>query len=142
MDSGRLQQLYASALTRPMVWGEDDCVLFAADVASCYLGYDPIVRMRGRWHDEWSAKRFRIRGGRSYEMAYRRLAPLYGLRQIPVEEAVPGDVGLVEDASRQRVAAARVEQGWVARGPVGFAVFKSAVLAWRSVGRAGTRDQG
>lgn len=114
-----------------MVWGQDDCVYWAGDVAWCYLGRDPIAILRGKWDSQFSAFKFRLKLGRDFSSAYRKMAPLLGLRRIPPEDAVPGNVGLVLDANNNLIAAAKIEQGWVARAQVGFGVLEEAKIAWR-----------
>lgn len=43
--------------SRPFVWGECDCCLFAADWLNARCGIDPASELRGRYHNAFGAAR-------------------------------------------------------------------------------------
>lgn len=59
----RLSQLVTQRLAMPFAWGENDCVLFAADCIEAMTGIDPVAKLRGQWANQGEAVRAIARVG-------------------------------------------------------------------------------
>lgn len=58
-----IRDAYAAAANRPFVWGTDDCLTWAADIAEIITGRDPIVSIRGKYHSKATALRVMLANG-------------------------------------------------------------------------------
>ncbi len=91
-DHAALVALLNACAHVPLVWGESDCVLFAADAVKAQTGVDLRPRLGCAWTSERAALRLlAARGG---------LAAAVDtiLTRTPLAHAVRGDIGLVDVA--------------------------------------------
>lgn len=93
--TGWEQSLFAftkDRLRTPYAWGENDCILFAADAVEAMTGEDLAADHRGTYNGPESAARIIGRAGAS------DLASFVGLYlpEIPVALAGRGDIGIAE----------------------------------------------
>lgn len=109
----------------PFVWGENDCVMFAADCALAITGNDPAIVYRGSYSTAAGAARIIKKVG--------DLAALVDEQfdQIPVAHAGRGDWVLVHNDGRPSVC---VVLGAVAAGAgehgLSFVPMTEATMAW------------
>lgn len=115
----------------PFIWGENDCVLFAADCVKAMTGEDPAGEIRGRYRTAIGATRLLRRRGGS-------LADLVGFGFDPVHpsRARVGDLALTPsaDASFTEDALGIVTGAVVtvvAPNGLGAVQLSSAIAAWR-----------
>lgn len=123
----RLADCLAERMRRPFVWGQQDCVLFAADCVEAVLGEDPAADVRGTYSTARGASRvLRQRGG----LAAIAAAALGS--EIAPQLAQPGDVGLLSNAG-QPCLGVWGGGAWYAPGADGLTSFplESATRAWR-----------
>lgn len=85
----------AAADTRPFVWGEHDCCLFAVRVVDALLGSDISSVFAGKYTTARGALRCIIEYGGSLDGAGDRIAAEFGGEVIPPKLARRGDVVLV-----------------------------------------------
>lgn len=76
-----------------LIWGENDCCVFAANVIRAALGYDPIAPFRGKFSDRDTALNVMRPLGLGY--AARNAAKRHGWKRIDPKHAQTGDIGLV-----------------------------------------------
>ncbi len=75
----RLAAVVQERLRAPFVWGQHDCVLFAADCIHAMTGADPVADLRGQWADRASAVRAIAQaGGLASAIAARGFVPAPG----------------------------------------------------------------
>lgn len=86
----RLYALTAGAMGRPHVWGQHDCVTFAADVVRELTGSDPMGTLRGTYDSPLSAARVMKAAGADN---VGDLAALH-LSEVTPSEARRGDIVL------------------------------------------------
>lgn len=129
MGSRQLQLLLTSTVEPPL-WGVSDCAMFAADVSRTYTGVDPFSLLRGKWSSEREAVSFWSSRSHDRLEAGRIILKEIGLHEIPPDQAVSGDVGLVQDDKFKAVFACRIEAGWILRMERGFGVVPSALVSW------------
>ncbi|RMX06707.1 hypothetical protein D8I35_09405 [Corticibacter populi] len=89
----RLAGLIAQRLPVPFSWGDNDCVLFAADCVAALHGGDPAGAWRGQWHDESTAIRALARQG-GLQAAVQAHAAAMGWPEVPPLFAQRGDLVL------------------------------------------------
>lgn len=85
----RLSELVTQRLGAPFTWGENDCVLFAADCIEAMTGIDPAAQWRGQWASQGEAVRAIARAG-GLQAAVSALA----LAEVPRLFAQRGDLVL------------------------------------------------
>lgn len=88
-----LEAQIVKVCAEPLIWGENDCCVFAANVIRDALGYDPAASFRGRYDDHESARVAVAPFGLGHTM--RRVASDCGWTRIDPEQAETGDIGLV-----------------------------------------------
>jgi hypothetical protein len=99
-----LSRYLAEAAARGFVWGEHDCMLFAADWVREVSGVDPAARWRGKYNSQWQAEALlATQGGMGEAMAQALSACNWSTVSVVALEA--GDVVLA--APREGVVAAR-----------------------------------
>lgn len=82
-------------LNRPIVWGEHDCGLAAANLLKGVLGRDPAARYRNRYRTPLGYRRVLRRDGHAdLAAAVAHIARSLGWREIAPADAEPGDLGL------------------------------------------------
>ena len=129
----RLAVVKAAALhasNRAMVWGVDDCGLFAAGVIETIAGVDLGKGIRFQYGSPEAAARMLGPGG--VPLRVRRLMRRAGFRRIPVGDAWPGDLGLIRTV-RGAACVVRYEPGWwIGRGDDGVTFSRDGAvrLAW------------
>lgn len=86
------------SLSKPFVWGEHDCCLFACDVVKALTGEDMAHDFRGKYTNKLEAVRVikEFAGGGLAELAAKRAAES-GLKEAPIPFAGRGDVVLVDN---------------------------------------------
>jgi hypothetical protein len=84
----RLYALTVAAIGRPHVWGQHDCVTFAADVVRELTGADPMGDLRGTYGGPLSAARVMKQAGAD---TVGDLAALH-LSEVTPSEARRGDI--------------------------------------------------
>lgn len=127
----RLEDLIREALARPVRWGEDDCILFAADACLLQTGIDPIPRLRDAWSSKREAYEVIVTHGGDLITTMTNLAREFGHSEIDPAAAHNGDLGVFVEKDIP-TAACRIEQGWLARAERGIAVRPTALKAWRT----------
>ncbi|WP_266030436.1 DUF6950 family protein [Brucella intermedia] len=91
----RLVAVTEAHLNTPMVWGQSDCVLLAADVVEAVLGDDPAKDIRGKYKSKAGA--YRLIRQRGFKSVADVLASLF--EEIPVALAQRGDLGVYENTA-------------------------------------------
>lgn len=80
----RLSLLVTQRLAEPFAWGENDCVLFAADCIEAMTGIDTVAQLRGQWASQGEAVRAIARvGGLNAaveRMGFTKVPPLFAQR--------------------------------------------------------------
>jgi hypothetical protein len=139
---GRLRDALAAAVLDQMravgpevVWGVDDCVLFAANPINRVLGYDPVADWRGTYDSRETAQEAIGDLGLAY--AFRSVAKRWGWKRIAPADALPGDPGLlklrtVDGAAVLTTAICRASGWFVMRSDTGYVAMKAERirLAW------------
>ena len=130
-----------------MVWGVDDCMLFALAVSRTIKGRHVLPWLDGQWTDGFTARRYRLRAGKTMRQACLALASKNGVRRIAPAAANRGDIGLVNvcdgvvqtgatimDLIRtndgDEAAACLIDHGWICRTASGLVVRQRANIAW------------
>jgi len=124
-----LEDLLRDTIGKPVVWGVDDCVLFAADASLLQIDRDPIAPWRDAWSSRIGALKLVASKGGNLLDALANVAAELGHREISPDEAQPGDMGAILENDTP-TAACRIEQGWLVRNERGFSVRQTAVKAW------------
>lgn len=123
----RLQACLAERRARPLAWGSQDCVLFAADCVDACTGVDPAAGMRGTYSDAASAARLVQEMGGLAAIAAAHCGP-----EVVPALAQIGDVGLVLNDGRECLAVC-IGTMWMAPGAEGLCALphSQAMRAWR-----------
>lgn len=121
---------YATELaSKPMRYGEDDCLLFVANIDRAVTGNDPAFGVRARYRTKRGAARVMGRGGVA-TMA-ERVAARCGWREIKPAKARAGDRGLIDTPNGP---SAVIFSGafWFGRADVGVVALSTAAVtrAW------------
>ncbi|KAB2781271.1 DUF6950 family protein [Brucella anthropi] len=82
-------------LNAPMVWGQSDCILTAADAVEAVLGDDPAKDIRGKYKSKAAA--YRLIKQRGFISVAEALSGLF--EEIPVALAQRGDLGVYENTA-------------------------------------------
>jgi hypothetical protein len=124
----RLFDFVAERWEAPFVWGENDCVLFAADAVLAITGGDLAAQHRGTYDSALGAARLLKELG-----GIESLPVAAGLEEVPPLMAQRGDVVLVDQEERGPTLAVVVGEFVAGPGPNGVAYLpaSSAVRAWR-----------
>lgn len=88
-----LRRHLARAARRGFVWGEHDCMLFAADWALACTGRDPALALRGRYAGEGEAMALLERAGGAAPFMHRALIAA-GWYAVKPEAVASGDIVL------------------------------------------------
>lgn len=91
----RLNDFLEGRRERPFSWGDNDCVLFAADAVLAMAGEDIVALWRGYDNEREALRRLRDVGG------MRGLMEIVGLPEKPVGLAQRGDLVLVMNDGRE-----------------------------------------
>jgi len=116
-------------MDRPWRWGAADCCTAACDVFLRVHGVDPMEPLRGRYSTRLGAMRHIAQEGGFLAMG-NRLADRAGL--VRVDDARPGDIGVIRDGSGVLALGICTEAGWVGKSERGLASAQM-VRAWRAV---------
>ncbi len=123
----RLAALIAQRMQAPLVWGQHDCCLFAADAVLAVTGVDVAVGLRGSYSTAAGAEGLLQQLGGLAALCIERLGPV-----VRTVLAAPGDVGIAQvNGVRGLVVCGGAH--WLAVGPQGLQPLPpDAVLrAWR-----------
>lgn len=125
--SAAFDALVDARMRQPFVWGQHDCVLFAADAVAALTGRDHAVAVRGTYHTEDQASEVLAGMG-----GLPGCAALAGPPCEPLT-AARGDIGLVFDGSREMLGVC-VGPHWLVPGKYGLSAqpLRAARLAWRT----------
>nr|WP_313011596.1 hypothetical protein [Brucella intermedia] len=82
-------------LNSPLVWGQSDCILTAADAVEAVLGDDPAKDIRGKYKSKTGA--YRLIRQRGFKSVADALSSLF--EEIPVALAQRGDLGVYENTA-------------------------------------------
>ncbi len=105
-----------------------DCCLWPADWIEKATGIDPAASLRGTYRNGAGALR-QIRRFGDFVTMWRVCMALSGF--VTARRPVFGDVGVVQDAAGQTVAAIRLDEQWAAKGAGGLVMEDFAVIvAW------------
>ncbi|KAB2764795.1 hypothetical protein F9K98_01225 [Brucella anthropi] len=91
----RLVAITEAHLNSPMVWGQSDCILTAADAVEAVLGDDPAKDIRGKYKSKTAA--YRLIKQRGFKSVAEALSSLF--EEIPVALAQRGDLGVYENTA-------------------------------------------
>lgn len=81
-----LHEHIIESAAKGFVWGENDCLFFAANWIEKLTGYDPVEKLRGKWSSAKSAYRYLSEHHASYmdaiqdamgRLSYTEAAPVY-----------------------------------------------------------------
>lgn len=85
----RLAALISQRMRQPLVWGQHDCCLFAADAVLAVTGHDLAASLRGTYSTEAGATQALQQLGGLVDLCVQRLGPV-----VRTQQAQAGDVGL------------------------------------------------
>ncbi len=91
----RLVAITEAHLNTPMVWGQSDCILTAADAVEAVLGDDPAKDIRSKYKSKTGA--YRLIKQRGFKSVAEALSGLF--EEIPVALAQRGDLGVYENTA-------------------------------------------
>lgn len=91
----RLVAVTQAHLNTPLVWGQSDCILTAADAVEAVVGSDPAAEIRGKYKSKTGA--YRLIKQRGYQSIADVLGGLF--EAIPVALAQRGDLGVYENTA-------------------------------------------
>lgn len=102
-------------------WGEDDCVLWCANILRAGLGIDPVPTIRGKYSDQAGATT--LIGKQGLAAGMRRRARKFGWSRVEPARAALGDLGILKDAATGTQTCVLKYRGrfWVARSWHGVA---------------------
>ena len=126
----QLKDLVDEALKAPFVWGQDDCLLFAADASQTQTDFDPVPALRGRWASKREAYEIILQNGTDLLSCLTKLFAEAGHVVIDPDDARPGDLAVLEEGGTQTTAC-RIEQGWLVRNQQGISLRHHVLRAWR-----------
>jgi len=112
----------------PFKFGGCDCTLWVADWVRQRLGTDPAAPWRGRYRTRLGWRR--LIAGRSLTEVAGHALRVAGAREIDVQDAMPGDVGMI-DTREGPAMAIRGRLGWMAKTGDGLWRCPVALIAWR-----------
>lgn len=113
----------------PMVWGTNDCCMFAADTVLAQTGVDPLEWLRGAYSTEDGAAEVLKRGGGLARMVTAQL----GAARPLVTTARRGDVVLFESGNGPALGVCVGDKFAAIRpvGGLGYFSMRHAITAWR-----------
>jgi len=125
-----IERAVAVSCGKPMEWGIDDCVLWAANILWPIVGFDPAAEFRGRYRDESAAYGLVSRLGLAMTVA--RAARDLGWPRIDPLRAQVGDVGIVRSLNGPACVLFWRADQWVGPLDYGFATVHRAEarFAW------------
>jgi len=91
----RLVATTEAHLNTPLVWGQSDCILTAADAVEAVLGDDPAKDIRGKYKTKTGA--YRLIKHRGFNSVPEAVSSLF--EEIPVALAQRGDLGVYENTA-------------------------------------------
>ena len=124
----RVMAVCLDVMDRPWRWGAADCCTAACDVFLRLYRVDPMEPLRGRYSTRLGAMRLIAQEGGFLAMG-NRLAERAGL--VRVDDAQPGDIGVIRDGSGALALGICTEFGWVGKSEQGLAS-SEMVRAWRA----------
>ena len=125
-----LMGVVVAVMSRRWEWGKSDCCAAACDVFAELHGIDPMARLRGAYASRAEAEAMIAGAGGLHALAERLAAEAKLAR---VDEPCPGDIGVGgQEVAVGRCLMIRIDRGWVAKTPSGFAVVPRAEAAWRA----------
>lgn len=120
----------AAVMSRRWEWGVSDCCAAACDVFAALHGVDPMARLRGAYASRAEAEAMIESAGGLHALAEGLAAEA---RLTRVDEPRPGDIGVGgREVAVGRCLMIRLDRGWAAKTPGGFAVVLRAEAAWRA----------
>jgi hypothetical protein len=115
--------LSAMAAAGEMIWGNDDCALWCANILKDALGYDAAERFRGRYRTRIGAGR--VLGPVGLAGALRTAARCHGWRRIRVGQEAVGDIGIVIIKGIPTTVICRAPGWFVGRNEAGWTALSS-----------------
>ena len=134
-DRAKLRAALAAAQEKAaratVVWGEDDCLMWLANILYAAGPVDPGAPWRGRYASEAEAQR--LMGWRGPAGVLLETARRMGWRRIDPGEARPGDLGLAPAASGLAGVMCAAPGWWCHRVADGLAFYRGHAVraAWR-----------
>lgn len=107
----RLVAVTEAHLNTPLVWGQSDCILTAADAVEAVLGDDPAKDVRGNYKTKTGA--YRLIRQRGFKSVTDVLSGQF--EEVPVALAQHGDLGVYE-----KTAGYFCEYGFAVKGEDGL----------------------
>lgn len=116
-----------------MVWGEDDCALWHADIQLAAMGVDVAASFRGRYKTQRGAHR--VLGLLGLPMVMQKLTRKHGCGRIKPKDAQIGDVGLIDAGKRFSCVRLLHRNEWIGRSEYGWSMVPTSRVraAWRAV---------
>lgn len=129
-----LDAFLASRRLAPFAWGDNDCVLFAADAVLALTGVDPCAKIRGKYKTaRGAASALRKHGGMI--AAVEKATAGLGAFAIAPAFAQRGDIALVQTDLGLTVLV-RVADAWIGPGRDGIERHLAAPLKAWAIGRS------
>lgn len=92
----KAMEIFASRVSQPLQWGENDCCLALADTVAPVWGFDPVERFRGRYNSRTGFLRLlKKEDCQSLEELTVKLATEIGARPFEAETPENFDLGFV-----------------------------------------------
>ena len=115
----RVMAVCLDVMDRPWCWGVADCCTAACDVFLLLYRVDPMEPLRGQYSTRLGAMRHIAQEGGFLAMG-NRLADRAGL--VRVDDAQPGDIGVIRDGSGVLALGICTEFGWAGKTENGMEV--------------------
>lgn len=127
LDKARL-----AVACKPMVWGEDDCALFNANVQLAAMGIDPAAAFRGRYRTQRGAHR--VLGLMGLPMMLQRFTRKHNRSRVDPNKARIGDIGLVPVGGAYACVRLLHRNEWIGRSEIGWFMLPTehVRMAWRA----------
>ncbi|MBD2812191.1 hypothetical protein ID853_15165 [Xenorhabdus sp. Vera] len=122
----RLPDTLRAAMSRPFLWGEHDCCLFAADCVQAVCDFDPGETVRGRYNTRLGAVRVLKSEFGTLTQALDRL-----FDAIPVTVAGRGDIVMFQAEEGKTLGVLWAGQVWAVTPHGARPVDVSPLKAWR-----------
>jgi hypothetical protein len=121
-----LLNVIEAADKRPFLWGENDCLLFAADCVKAMCGDDLAAAYRGTYNSELTAKKVLLKTHGTLEKAIGAFLP-----EVHVKLAQRGDIAVIDNGGN-RCAGVVWSGGVYAMGVNGVVLMRQPPLrVWR-----------
>ncbi|MBD1229395.1 DUF6950 family protein [Xenorhabdus griffiniae] len=122
----RLPETLRAAMSRPFLWGEHDCCLFAADCVQAVCDFDPCETVRGRYSTHTGAAEVLKSEFGTLEQALDRL-----FDRTPVTAAGRGDIVMFEAEEGKTLGVLWAGKIWAVTRVGVRPVDVSPLTAWR-----------